>query len=48
MKLSFEIIIVLKQTSYKVSPDVTQYDAHSITYVHSTCSSPLAHTESEF
>lgn len=40
MKLSFEIIIVLKQTSYKVSPDVTQYDAHSITYVHSTCSSP--------
>lgn len=38
MKLSFEITIVLSQT--KVSPAVTQYDAHSITYVHSTYSSP--------
>lgn len=29
MKLSFEITIVLTWTSYKASPDVTQYDAHS-------------------
>ena len=48
MKLSFEITTVFSQTSYKVPPAVTQYDAHSITYVHNTYSSPLPHTEFEF